>query len=90
MSSKTLLAGLAFGLTLVGSQSATAGQDEFCQGFYRGYIEAYKRESGSIFEPSVPFCPTMPRKGAGAPRDDNEHGYEVGYDQGRDAARRRF
>jgi len=90
MPSNKLLAGLIVSLALAGVQSATAGQDEFCNGFYRGYLEGYKRESGTIFEPSVPFCPTMPRMKAGAPRDDGEHGYEVGYEQGRDAARRRF
>lgn len=89
MSNKLLasvVACLIFGTT----QTAVAGQDEFCAGFYRGYTEGYKRESGSIFEPSVPFCPTMPRMRPGAPRDDTEHGYEVGWEQGRNAARRRF
>ena len=70
--------------------TAFAGQDEFCQGFYRGYNEGYKRASGSIFEPAVPLCPLMPRKGPRAPRDDAEHGYEVGYDQGRNEGQRRF
>jgi hypothetical protein len=90
MMSNKLLASLVACLTLAATQAAVAGQDEFCEGYYRGYLEGYKRESGSIFDPSVPFCPTMPRMRAGAPRDDTEHGYEVGYEQGRDAARRRF
>ena len=67
-----------------------AGQDEFCQGYYRGYYEGYKRSSGSIFEPAVPLCPLMPRKGPRDPRDDGEHGYEFGYDQGWDEGQRRF
>jgi hypothetical protein len=70
--------------------TALAGQDEFCQGFYRGYYEGYKRASGSIFEPSLPMCPLMPRKGPRDPKDDGEHGYEMGYDQGRDEGQRRF
>ncbi len=70
--------------------TALAGQDEFCEGYYRGYYEGYKRSSGSIFEPSVPMCPLMPRKGPRDPRDDGEHGYEFGYDQGWDEGQRRF
>ena len=88
--SNKLLASLVAGLMLTTTQTAFAGQDEFCEGFYRGYMEGYKRESGSIFDPSVPFCPTMPRMQAGRPRDDTQFGYEVGYEQGVDAARRRF
>jgi len=70
--------------------TALAGQDQFCEGFYRGYYEGYKRSSGSIFEPSVPLCPLMPRKRARDPKDDTEHGYEMGWDQGWDAGQRRF
>jgi hypothetical protein len=70
--------------------TALAGQDEFCQGFYRGYYEGYKRSSGSIFEPSVPLCPLMPRKGPRDSKDDAEYGYEMGYDQGWDEGQRRF
>jgi len=67
-----------------------AGQDEFCNGYYAGYLEGYKRESGSIFDPAIPLCPLQPRKRPRDPDDDYEHGHEVGYDQGRDAARSRF
>jgi len=70
--------------------TAVAGQDEFCQGYYRGYYEGYKRSSGTIFEPAIPLCPRMPRKGPRAPRDDTEHGYEVGYELGWDEGQRRF
>lgn len=70
--------------------TALAGQDEFCQGFYRGYYEGYKRSSGSIFEPSIPLCPLMPRKGPRDPKDDAEHGYEMGWDQGWGEGQRRF
>ena len=90
MLSNKLWAGMVATVALASSQSAIAGQNEFCDGYYRGYLEGYKRESGSIFDPSLPLCPTMPRMKAGAPRDDAEHGYEVGYEQGRDAARGRF
>ena len=67
-----------------------ASQNEFCKGFNKGYLEGYEWASGSIFEPSVPLCPLMPRKTARDPSDDFEHGYEMGYDQGRDAGRKRF
>jgi hypothetical protein len=90
MMSNKLLASLFACLMLATTQAAVAGQDEFCAGFYRGYTEGYKRESGTIFEPSVPFCPTMPLTQAGRPRDDTQFGYDVGYEQGVDAARRRF
>ena len=70
--------------------TAFAGQDEFCEGYYRGYYEGYKRSSGSIFEPSLPMCPLMPRKGPRDPRDDADHGYEFGYDQGWEEGQRRF
>jgi len=90
MSSSKLLAGLLLSFSLSYAGGALAGQDEFCEGYYRGYLEGYKREGGSIFQPSVPLCPLMPRKTGRDPRDDNEHGYEFGYDQGREAARRRF
>lgn len=69
---------------------SVAGQDEFCNGYYTGYLEGYKRASGSIFEPQIPLCPLQPRKGPRDPDDDHEHGYELGYDQGRDAGQRRF
>lgn len=90
MMSRKILAGLAAGLVLVGTQAAVAGQNEFCEGFNRGYLEGYKRAGGSIFQPSVPLCPLMPRKTPRDPRDDGEHGYEVGYDMGQQEARRRF
>jgi hypothetical protein len=70
--------------------AAFADQNEFCNGYYRGYLEGYKRASGSIFEPSIPLCPLMPRKTARDPSDDSEHGYEVGYEQGREAGSKRF
>jgi len=70
--------------------TALAGQDEFCGGYYRGYYEGYKRSSGSIFEPSIPLCPVMPRKSPRAPKDDADHGYEVGWEQGWDEGQRRF
>lgn len=80
---------LASPLTLV-SLPSRADQDAFCNGYYKGYLEGYKRASGSIFDPSIPLCPLQPRKTARDPRDDFEHGYEVGYDQGRDEGSRRF
>ncbi len=70
--------------------TSLAGQNEFCEGFYRGYYEGYKRSSGSIFDPAIPLCPLMPRKGPRDPRDDADHGYEMGYDQGWDEGQRRF
>lgn len=70
--------------------TALAGQDEFCEGYYRGYFEGYKRSSGSIFDPSIPLCPRMPRKGPRDSKDDAEHGYELGWDQGWDEGQRRF
>jgi len=69
--------------------SGVADQDEFCNGYYKGYLEGYKRASGSIFEPSMPLCPLQPRKTARDPREDFDHGYETGYDQGRAAGGRR-
>ena len=80
----------AIALAALPPLTALAGQDEFCNGYYRGYFEGYKRSSGSIFDPSVPMCPLMPRKGPRDPKDDAEHGYELGYDQGWDEGQRRF
>jgi len=84
------LASLTLALVALFAAPARADQDAFCNGYYKGYLEGYKRESGSIFEPSLPLCPQQPRKTARDPRDDFEHGYEVGYDQGRDQGRQRF
>ena len=85
-----LLASLALALSMLAAVPSRADQDAFCNGYYKGYLEGYRRESGSIFEPSIPLCPLQPRKTARDPRDDSEHGYEVGYEQGRDEGRRRF
>lgn len=87
---RKLLAQLGLVLIAWSPFAAVPGQDEFCNGYYTGYLEGYKRASGSIFEPSIPLCPLQPRKKARDPRDDTEHGYEVGYDQGREAGGRRF
>ena len=70
--------------------TALAGQDEFCEGYYRGYYEGYKRSSGSIFDPSIPLCPLMPRRSPRDSKDDAEYGYETGWDQGWDEGQRRF
>jgi hypothetical protein len=69
--------------------AAIADQDEFCNGWYTGFVEGYKRASLSIFEPSVPLCPLQPRRTPRDPDSDYDHGYEVGYDQGREAGERR-
>jgi len=74
----------------IAATGALGSQDEFCNGYNKGYLEGYEWASGSIFEPSVPLCPLMPRKTPRDPTDDFEHGYEMGYDQGRDAGRKRF
>jgi hypothetical protein len=79
---------LAASLALL-SLSGHATQEEFCNGYYQGYLEGYKRASGSIFEPSIPLCPLQPRKTPRDPDSDHEHGYEVGYDQGREVGERR-
>ena len=84
------LTGLSLILIALAPLSVPAGQDEFCNGYYKGYLEGYKWASGSIFEPSIPLCPLQPRKTPRDPRDDTEHGYELGYDQGREAGGRRF
>jgi hypothetical protein len=83
-------AALGLGLAITAPFSAHAGQNEFCNGYNAGYLEGYKWASSSIFEPAVPLCPLMPRKTARDPRDDFEHGREVGYEQGKAAGERRF
>lgn len=90
MFDRTSLASVFLTLAAMSPALGTAGQDEFCNGFYKGYVEGYKWASGSILEPSIPLCPLQPRKTVRDPDDDFEHGYEVGYDQGRDAGRRRY
>ena len=90
MLTRKSLTALLVGMICIAPLAAPAGQDEFCNGFYRGYVEGYKWSSGSIFEPSIPLCPLQPRKTPRDPKDDFEHGHEVGYDQGKEAGERRF
>ena len=70
------------------SCSLNATRQEFCDGFYQGYVEGWNRSSGSIFQPSVPLCPFEPRRTVRDPKDDYEFGYEIGYDQGTEDGRR--
>ena len=55
---------------------------EFCDGFKRGYIVAYKRAHNQSFDPFVPFCPFQPFKKYGDPQSDYEHGYVIGLEKG--------
>ena len=75
------------GFVLMALVATNAMATEFCDGFYAGYKEGWKRESGSIFEPSYPFCPSQPRKTVRDPDSDYEHGREIGYDQAKRKAR---
>lgn len=80
-------------LTLVilnSSFSVFAGRVEFCDGFYEGYRDGWKRSSGSIFQPTVPLCPRQPRRSVRDPMDDFEFGFEVGEDQGEREGRRGY
>ena len=58
-------------------------QREFCDGFEEGYKTGYKQSSGSSFDPFVPFCPMQPFKGFNDPESDYEHGYIIGYEEGK-------
>lgn len=73
---------VALALLCMSPQSAIADTNQFCAGFKRGYILAYKRASGSSFEPFTPFCPFQPLKSFSDPESDYEHGIVVGMEQG--------
>jgi hypothetical protein len=75
-------------LVFVSSSSLFAGRVEFCDGFYEGYRDGWKRSSGSIFQPTVPLCPREPRRSVRDPIDDFDFGFEVGEDQGETDGRR--
>jgi hypothetical protein len=75
-------------ITLISSVSAFGNREEFCEGFYQGYLEGWKWSSGSIFQPNIPMCPLQPRRKIRDPIDDFEFGYELGEDQGEREGRR--
>ncbi|MBI5137526.1 MAG: hypothetical protein HZA24_09385 [Nitrospirae bacterium] len=75
------LAGLVL-LALLAVPVSLAAESPFCAGFEKGYVAGYKKASGSPLAPLVPPCPLQPLKGPGDPRDDAEHGYLIGLEEG--------
>ncbi len=63
--------------------SSSAFASEFCDGYDRGYKSGYKQASGSGYDPYSPYCPYQPYKKYSDPDSDYEHGYIIGYEDGR-------
>ena len=72
-------------LSVFWATPAYAGRSEFCAGFKQGYITGYKQASGNSYDPYAPYCPYQPYKGYNDPKSDSEHGYVIGYEQGKKA-----